>query len=186
MPRIRRGFERIRGTDGGRSLNEDCCCVTEEPLTCTEWENATVRVGVELGYEVGGITINPFFGCSCSGVPLSGIATLGGCAPSVPSQVWCRKYTLGCGNSCVFFLTSIGCSGGIVTVNSSLNGSDCSTPTSGGDFNWVISFRRSFAVAAFSTNTSYDIPRLGSAIGSSSRCTPAGHASATLTLSYTI
>lgn len=165
MPRIRRGFERIRGTDGGRSLNEDCCCGTEEPLTCTEWQNATVRAGVEIGYEVGNITINTFTGCSCSGVPLSGIATLGGCAPAIPSQVWCRRYSLGCSNSCVFFEAGIGCSGGIVTVNCSLSMSDCSNPTLGGDFNWFISFRRTFAEASFLPNTSYDIPRFGSLVG---------------------
>lgn len=185
MPRIRRGFERLRGVDGGRSLNEDCCCVTVEPLTCAEWENATVRAGVEVGYEVGGITINPFFGCSCSSVPLSGIATLGGCAPTVPSQLWCRKYTLGCSNTCVYMLIGIGCSGGIVTINGNFNGSDCSNPTSGGDFNWQIAFTRSIAATAFLPNTSYDIPRLYSIVGSSSRCTPANHTSATLTISYT-
>ena len=169
--------------DGGSlAMNADCCCEGTAP-TCSEWNNTTVRSGIEFGYEVGGITINPFFGCSCSGVPLSGIATYNGCVSG--ANDWCRRYTLNCNGLCVFFGVRLGCSGGLVTINADLSSTACSNGTIGGTFDWNINFRRIIAETSFLPNTSYDMPWLFSFVSASSRCQPAGHASATLTLSYT-
>ncbi len=78
MPRIRRGGQRVRGSDGGRSLNEDCCC-GEVVANCNECDppwgvGATFQLEV-VGYDT--VTLTRSSDCIYTFVDLTKVFTCG-------------------------------------------------------------------------------------------------------------
>lgn len=185
MPRIRRGDKRIRGSNGGRTRNADCCCGVT--LTCAEWNDATTKAGVEFNYEITGLTIGTTTGCACASVPLSGIATYAGCAGEPTS--WCQITLLGCNDSlgnemCVRFAVRISCIGTTINIFCIFYETTCVSPSGLDTEDWEVVYSDSMPAADFISGTAFDIPYASNFVGATSKCKPTGMTTSTLSLSF--
>lgn len=99
MPRIRRGGKRIRGSGGGRTRNEECCCDVEIP--CEDINDNTWRELREVSVEISGLTIAAGCAWGCATIPLSAILPydLSVDASAICFNDWGITDDIGC-NSC--------------------------------------------------------------------------------------
>lgn len=186
MPRIRRANKRIRGANGGRTRNEDCCCGS---IPCSEWLDSGIRPTIEFSAEVVGLTIGTTTGCTCSNVPLSGILTYGACAIT-PTQ-WCISQSVGCNKCgggpaacCARLGLAVACSGDIITVSAGLAMVICDQFASVTG-SWQTLWEESFPVSSFNEGEEYVLPYLSSSTQSSPVCDSSGDATSELRVVWT-
>lgn len=163
MPRIRRGGKRIRGANGGRTRNEDCCC--DEPIPCATINDQPTRSTWEVSYEINGLSLGTqTCGASCNSVaPLSGI--VGYVGAGFPLD-WYKKIPI-CGNRHYELNAGIRCVSGTVFLELSLVVSSDSMGSI-----WAISWADSVPEASFILGNVFVLPRQSAVSASGSVCLP--------------
>lgn len=185
MPRIRRGGKRIRGANGGRTRKEDCCCGAT--LTCSEWNNSSVKSLLLWGVEFNGLTIGTNGCTNCAGVALSQVLSWECNFDTAYDDSWCRIENVGC-RSCtggIDFCSALtrlkaSCFGDSVTLTLLLG--VCASSFLG--CNWLLELRGTFPVSALTSGTTHTLTYHSYSAPGATVCTPTGYATSTADVTF--
>lgn len=160
--RIKRGGQRIRGADGGRTRNEECCC--DQP-TCGEVNTDSIRETWEISYELEGITFSTAgCGANCtSSAPLSGVLPY---FLAANDEDWRQETAISGCTSTYEVVGRLLCVSGVVTLEVILF---LLNPDS--TSNWSRRWTLDIPIADFFLGTEYQLER-GSGIGAGTACVP--------------
>lgn len=164
MSRIRRGGKRIRGSNGGRTRNADCCC-EGEPIPCDTINDEPTRATWEVSYEVFGLTIgSETCGATCNSVvPLSGVIPYIGGGFAID---WYKEIEI-CSGYSYFLQSGIRCTGGFVEITNSLG-----VTTSPFSSKWAITWGDTIPESSFILGNVITLPRISSSAATASVCLP--------------
>lgn len=163
MPRIRRGDKRIRGSNGGRTRNEECCC--GEVVTCDNWNAGGVRATITFNVEIDGVVISTTGCANCTGVSLSRVVAYDDCSQLGSITKWCNGHQVTscnvCGGlsnepCCDFLDVDVSCFGDNLLITVRLYVANC--PTTTPTRKWMLTWQDTVTVASFPSGTEIDIP----------------------------
>lgn len=195
MPRIRRGGKRIRGSNGGRTRNEDCCCA----YNCTQLQDAGLRSTLEASMEIIGLTIGSAgCGANCSNVLLSGVLPYA--FDTIPSDGdWAISSLISCNtcqdgftgaNPCQCWLVALlRCSGESVLLRGEIglqvDDADYYRAQAGGSsrYEWSVRYEDTIPVASFALGSEYTLPYVSDSPNWGD-CQPTGMATSTCKLTF--